>query len=510
VGTQDNDNNGLCSPTCASSGMGNCSARGTCSDATGTALCACTTGYQGNTCGTCALGYQDNDSNTSCLPTCATSGLGNCSAHGTCADATGTALCFCVAGYQGTTCGTCTTGYQDNDNNGTCVANCATSGLGTCGGHGTCVDNTGVALCSCAAGYQGATCGACAAGYQDNDNNGTCLPTCATSGLGNCSGHGTCSDTSGTAQCSCPFGWSGATCGNPTFVWVSAGGLHSCGLRANGSVQCWGSPAQGQTTPPPGLVANDVASGTYFSCALPTAGGVKCWGDAIGTGSTPMDSQPGKPTTGQFVAIHAGNTFACAQDAAGLLTCFGPNRPFVTQANTFTAGFSNDLNGARIDLAGNLFNVGNIPALPPVNTTPPGGYAALDCGENFCCAIKETRATNADRLQGGVQCWGSNAPTSPFQTAGRVLNAPAVTEPYAVVSTGDYNACAIQSTPAVPTTDLRLKCWGSATNGVVTGAPSGAYVALSVGTFHACAVDLAGVIRCWGDNASGQAPGVVF
>jgi len=209
---QDNDADGTCLPDCAASGLGTCSNHGTCSDASGTAACTCAAVYTGDTCSACAAGYQDNDADGTCLPDCTTSGLGTCSNRGACTDASGTAVCACAGGYAGETCGACAIGFQDNDANGTCLAVCATSGLGDCSGHGTCSDASGAAACACATGYTGDTCSGCAAGYQDSDSNGTCLPDCATSGLGSCSSHGTCSDATGTAACTCAAGYSGATC----------------------------------------------------------------------------------------------------------------------------------------------------------------------------------------------------------------------------------------------------------------------------------------------------------
>jgi hypothetical protein len=50
--------------------------------------------------GTCAVGTQDNDKNGTCLPTCATAAL-PCAVHSACSDASGTAKCVCVSGYVG-------------------------------------------------------------------------------------------------------------------------------------------------------------------------------------------------------------------------------------------------------------------------------------------------------------------------------------------------------------------------------------------------------------------------
>jgi Notch-like protein len=175
AGYQDNDTNGTCLPNCATAGLA-CGDNEICSDSSGTATCVC------------AAGYQDNDTNGTCLPNCATAGLA-CGDNEICSDSSGTATCVCVAGYQ------------DNDDNGTCLPTCANSGL-VCGDNGVCVDTSGVAQCDCDVGYSGVNCTGCEAGYQDNDANGTCEPTCATSGV-TCNSRAQCSHASGTAQCVC-------------------------------------------------------------------------------------------------------------------------------------------------------------------------------------------------------------------------------------------------------------------------------------------------------------------
>ena len=282
------------------------------------------------------------------------------------------------------------------------------------------------------------------------------------------------------------------------------GAFHSCGLRTNGTVDCWGTNTNGQTTVPPGLVATDLVAGLYYTCALPTTGGVKCWGDAVGV-SMPMDAVATKPTTGAFVGLFGGDTWACAQASTGTLSCFGANFAFSSRASTYSIGIAaNGSSYAAINLVtGQPLVSSGITGTVPTN--PPNGHALVDCGEAYCCAVRESRAMPTDRLQGAVQCWGSNTPAA-GQTAGRVLNAPPLTTLTAAINAGSYSACAIQSTPSVPATDLTLLCWGSTTDGVVSGRPSGQFVSVSVGSFHACAVELAGGVRCWGSNSSGQAP----
>jgi hypothetical protein len=199
AGYQDHDLDGSCAPDCATAGPG-CGAHGACHDSSGTAACVCHAGYAGGSCETCAAGSQDRDANGTCAPDCATAGVA-CGAHGVCDDASGTAGCVCEAEYAGARCETCAGGYQDVDGDGTCQPGCALAAL-TCPGHGRCSEASGTAACVCDTGYTPPECTACATGYQDHDGDGSCLPTCAQAGY-TCSGHGSCDDANGTAQCDC-------------------------------------------------------------------------------------------------------------------------------------------------------------------------------------------------------------------------------------------------------------------------------------------------------------------
>ena len=134
-----------------------CASGGTCDDSSGELLCLCRLGYDGNRCQFCASGYADD-------------GAGNCLRD-------------------------CEAGYQDNDGDGVCRPDCATSALLCEGEHRVCSDASGEAAC------------ACEAGYQDNDGDGVCRPDCATSAL-LCEGeHRVCSDASGEAACACAKGF---------------------------------------------------------------------------------------------------------------------------------------------------------------------------------------------------------------------------------------------------------------------------------------------------------------
>ncbi|MEZ4400202.1 MAG: calcium-binding EGF-like domain-containing protein [Kofleriaceae bacterium] len=129
--------------------------------APGVDAAACPTGSTGPNCDQCAVGFQDNDGDGTCTADCSTAPP--CQANAACDDSAGTATCTCVAGYTGPACDQCDTGFQDNDGDGTCSPACAPA---TCSNAGTCADASGTAVCDCNPGSVGAACDACAAGFS--------------------------------------------------------------------------------------------------------------------------------------------------------------------------------------------------------------------------------------------------------------------------------------------------------------------------------------------------------
>jgi hypothetical protein len=113
----------------------------------------------------------------------------SCSGHGACDDSGGAIECGCDTGYQGERCELCADGFQDNDLDGDCSPTCEHSGL-LCRPGRHCDDSAGSVTC------------ACDAGLQDNDGDGSCEPTCETAGI-DCADAGICDDSSGLARCAC-------------------------------------------------------------------------------------------------------------------------------------------------------------------------------------------------------------------------------------------------------------------------------------------------------------------
>jgi len=194
------DGAGACVPDGVTCQADSCNGHGACDDSTGAIVCTCDEGYAQPVCATCAAGYHD-DGAGACVPDGVTCQADSCNGHGACDDTTGAIVCTCDAGYAEPLCATCAAGYHD-DGAGACVPDGETCLADSCSFHGACDDTTGVIVCSCDEGYAEPVCATCAASHQDNDGDGTCLPTCEALGW-TCSGHGQCDDTGGAAECLC-------------------------------------------------------------------------------------------------------------------------------------------------------------------------------------------------------------------------------------------------------------------------------------------------------------------
>lgn len=199
--TMNSDGDCVTSETCADV---TCSGRATCDDSSGTAICVCDAGWTGTDCDECATGYVMEAGECVLVVSCDDGDP--CGGHGECDDSGDEVVCNCYDGYEGDFCDSCAPGYHEDDA-GDCVAD-EVCGTNTCNGHGDCDDSSGAPVCTCEEGYAGDRCDTCDDGYHlDGDLcvSDTCPPDA-------CSGHGECSVVAGEAVCTCDEGYEGDVC----------------------------------------------------------------------------------------------------------------------------------------------------------------------------------------------------------------------------------------------------------------------------------------------------------
>ena len=260
--------------------------------------------------------------------------------------------------------------------------------------------------------------------------------------------------------------------GRPTassFVSVSAGGYHTCGVRSNGSVACWGSNADGRATPPAGSFLS-VSARHNHTCGLRSDGSVACWGDDFAGEAT--------PPAGSFASVSAGWYHTCGLRSDGSVACWGsdeygkstpPAGPFVS----VSAGWHHTC-GVRSNGSVACWGYNERGRATP----PTSSFVSVSAGESYTCGV---------RSDGSVACWGDNWNGEATPPTGSFLS----------VRAGPDHTCGVRSNGSVA-------CWGDNYDGEATP-PAGSFVSVSAGFAHTCGVRSDGSVGCWGWNGHGQA-----
>ncbi len=250
------------------------------------------------------------------------------------------------------------------------------------------------------------------------------------------------------------------------FKAVSAFYAHSCGLRTDGTIVCWGEDDFGKLDAPGGHF-RAVSVGLGHSCGLRTDGTIVCWGSRA--------DAPG----GSFEAISAGGRNSCGLRTDGTIVCWGSRDYGVLNApaGSFRAvsaggGYSCGLRTDGTIVCWGINDQGRLDA-------PPGSFKAVSAGGGQHSCGLQTDDT--------IVCWGNN-------TNGELDDVPAGS--FRAVSAGGGYSCGLR-------TDGTIVCWGSNVHGQLD-APSGNFSAVSAGAGHSCGLRIDGTIVCWGWNSSGQ------
>lgn len=304
------------------------------------------------------------------------------------------------------------------------------------------------------------------------------------------------------------------------YVQVVTGDFHSCALRHDGQVWCWGAGRVGQLgnggtedslvpvrvrSPAagfgPGNIAFLAANGLR-TCALNRAGRAFCWGSnafgELGDGTTETRTRPvAVSRLGNGVqALSVGFRHVCAVNRLGRAFCWG--------------------SGGSGRLGDGTTETRTRPT--PVDTGTPGfnlrNIATVAAGETHSCAI------NAN---GRTFCWGGPLLLGTGDSGDSLVPVPVDTAApgfnrrnLARVEAGGQHSCAVNAAG-------RTYCWGRNAQGQLgTGAPGTDALSprpvrpaavgfgrnniarVVAGFRQNCALNEAGRAFCWGANAAGQ------
>ena len=258
---------------------------------------------------------------------------------------------------------------------------------------------------------------------------------------------------------------------------ISAGGQHTCALRNNGRVLCWGlgtnlqlGNGQGNNKQTPvevlnpsgtsGLLTNisQISLGDKHTCALRNDGQVLCWGRAI-FGQLGSDlllnsdrpivvvatgqSQGGSPLT-NITQLSSGENHTCALDSSNQVHCWG--------------------NGESKRL-GQINNTNNQPTPKRVKTDVANVYLSdveqVGVGYKHSCALK---------TDGSLVCWGERGSGQSGDgkrdvTEDRGIPAPVASEldrpdiSVQTISAGGLHSCQINN-GIINGTEGSIQCWG--------------------------------------------------
>jgi Regulator of Chromosome Condensation (RCC1) repeat protein len=267
------------------------------------------------------------------------------------------------------------------------------------------------------------------------------------------------------------YGWvaQGGDCPAENLSWtaVSAGTYHNCGVRGDGSVNCWGANYTGQA---PAFIAGpfvQVSAGVDSSCGLLSSGDISCWGNNE-YGQAPAF------VAGPFTSVAAGTANACAVRVDGSLECWG-ELPGAVPSGTFVSAAPGGYHNCALRTDGTLACWGQN---GQGQATPPSGqFVQVSAAYTSNCAV---------RADGTLACWGQNTWGETEDQSG----------PFTQVSTMYMHGCGLR-------VDGTLACWGD-TNYGAGYAVDGTFTQVSAGTRHNCALSTEGVPVCWGDNSAGQ------
>ena len=254
-------------------------------------------------------------------------------------------------------------------------------------------------------------------------------------------------------------------------------GGHTCAIRSDHTLWCWGANAEGQlgdlTTTDRAMPVqvgtqidwSAVSAGAAHSCGIRNNGQLWCWGKnsegELGDTTTTATISPiPVANAGPWAQVSAGGSHTCAIDSVDRLWCWGSNL------------------GGQLG-TGSPFH---LPQTIPIMV--PGEWLAVSTGSDHTFGLTSDHA---------VFWWGGRPfiPQSPPQyvpaRVGSAMN-------WSMVSANGTHACAVSATS-------ELYCWEASQEPALVGAD---VTSVAAGADFSCSLGNDGRVRCFGDNRYGQ------
>jgi len=286
---------------------------------------------------------------------------------------------------------------------------------------------------------------------------------------------------------------------------LSAGASHTCGIKRDGTVACWGDNSRGQLSGIPSGTFMQLSASNDHTCGIKSDGTIVCWGSNLyGQLTTiPIPSGP-------FTQVSAGGLCSCAIRSDGSVACWKHKQPPIV-AVPWNPKFNiplefNNIPGLCSPLSGGTFmqisglcgveSDGTLACwqenwstntVEPSTNIPNGSFRQISVGGFLSCGVKRDST---------LVCWGNNREINP---TGQITNTPSGT--FRQVSAGTSHTCALKSDGTVACWEYN---WRSNTLEPSSNTPRGTFRQVSAGGGHTCALKSDGRVVCWGDNSHGQ------